>query len=249
MDLLEWDARAYDALPLPHRRWGREAVDRLDLNGHETVADLGCGTGRDTELLLERLPQGSVIAVDGSRQMLDQLRQRLSTKMDRVHVVRADLRQPLVEVPQVHAVLSVATLHWLPDHASFFHNVAAVLRPDGRLVVECGGSGNIAAVRRALRGVGADDEHAWNFAGVEETVVALRAAGFVESRVRLVPDPVRLSPGEQLESFLATVVLGAHLRGITDPDRRRELVHLVARGLPEPVVDYVRLRIEAVRQG
>jgi trans-aconitate 2-methyltransferase len=92
MQLLEWDAHAYDQLPLPHQRWGREAVRRLQLAGDETVMELGCGTGRDAELLLDALPNGRVVAVDGSAQMLAQLRHRLADRLDRVTVVQADLR-------------------------------------------------------------------------------------------------------------------------------------------------------------
>lgn len=65
MELLEWDARVYDALPLPHKRWGAAAIERLALTGDETVIDLGCGTGRDAEQLLKVLPNGRVVAVDG----------------------------------------------------------------------------------------------------------------------------------------------------------------------------------------
>jgi trans-aconitate 2-methyltransferase len=41
-------------------------IARLGLAGDETVADIGCGTGRDAEQLLGLLPRGRVIAVDGS---------------------------------------------------------------------------------------------------------------------------------------------------------------------------------------
>ena len=37
MELLEWDAQTYDSLPLPHRRWGSSAIERLTLTGNETV--------------------------------------------------------------------------------------------------------------------------------------------------------------------------------------------------------------------
>jgi trans-aconitate 2-methyltransferase len=66
MRLLEWDASTYDRIPLPHERWGSGVIARLGLLGHETVVDLGCGTGRDAERLLKRLPRGRVIAVDGT---------------------------------------------------------------------------------------------------------------------------------------------------------------------------------------
>ena len=247
MELLEWDARGYDALPLPHKRWGPAAIARLRLAGDETVADLGAGTGRDAQQLLAVLPRGRVLAIDGSQQMLAQLRERLSGQRDRVQVLQADLREPLPATEPVDAVLSVATLHWLPDHAQVFGSVARMLRPGGQFVAEAGGLGNIAGVRAVLRELGADDgQDIWNFAGAAETRARLAAAGFTDIEAGLVPDPASFQSADQLEAFLATVVLGAHLRDLP-PARRRPFVRAVAAGLDEPVVDYVRLQIRATR--
>ena len=247
MELPEWDARSYDALPLPHEHWGTTTIAQLRLNGNETVLDLGCGTGRDAEHLLSLLPRGHVVAVDGSGQMLSELRRRLANNLDRVTVVQADLRQPLRLAQAVDAAVSVATLHWLPDHAAVFRNLASVLRPGGQFTAECGGHGNIVTFRTALRQVcGTDGTEIWNFADVQETTQRLRDAGFTDLDVRLVPDPARLERGEQLEAFIATVMLGAQLRDMSERDRR-PFVHEVAQGLPEPVIDYVRLQISAIR--
>jgi trans-aconitate 2-methyltransferase len=227
--------------------WGAKTIERLGLTGSETVLDIGAGTGRDAERLLEALPTGRVIAVDGSRQMLDQLRSRLAGEGDRLRVVQADLREPLELGETADAALSVATLHWLPDHEVVFRSVAAALRPGGRFVAEAGGFGNIARFRRAVAAVGGDTgSQFWNFAGVEETRARLTAAGFNEVDVRLVDDPARLERGEQLETFIATVLLGAQLREMAPADRR-PFVHAVAEQLPEPVIDYVRLQLSAVR--
>jgi len=249
MEILEWDARSYDALPLPHRRWGATVVEQLRLDGDESVLELGCGTGRDAEHLLRLLPRGHVVAVDGSGQMLAELRRRLAGDLDRVTVVQADLREPLPLALEVDAAISVATLHWLPDHAAVFRNVAEFLCPGGQLVAECGGFGNIVTFRHALREVsGSDGGEIWNFADVPETTQRLQEAGFTDVDVRLVPDPARLERGEQLEAFLATVMLGAQLREMPS-DERRPFVHAVAQSLPEPVIDYVRLQISAIRAG
>ena len=62
----EWDAETYDRVSDPQHKWGLEVLDRLDLAGDETVMDAGCGCGRVTAQLLERLPEGRVIAVDAS---------------------------------------------------------------------------------------------------------------------------------------------------------------------------------------
>ena len=62
----DWDARTYDRVADPMTRWGMGTLARLPLAGDERVMDAGCGTGRVTEQLAERLPRGRVVALDGS---------------------------------------------------------------------------------------------------------------------------------------------------------------------------------------
>ncbi|WUH94944.1 class I SAM-dependent methyltransferase [Streptomyces sp. NBC_00433] len=242
----EWDAKAYDALPLPHLGWGRRTLARLPLKGDERVLDAGCGTGRDTEGLLDLLPEGRVVAVDGSVRMLDQLRDRLAGRLDRVEVVHADLTEPLPFEGEVDAVFSVAAFHWIEDHAALFSALAARMRPGARLVTECGGRGNIAAVDAAAADILGGARDRWEFAGEEDTRQRLAAAGFVDVEVALRPDPARFEPGEQFEAYLATVILGAYLDAMADADRE-SFVKAVAARLAEPVADYVRLEISATR--
>jgi trans-aconitate 2-methyltransferase len=242
----EWDAKTYDSLPLPHLNWGRRTLGRLPLRGDERVLDAGCGTGRDTEGLLELLPRGRVVAVDGSVRMLEQLRERLAGRLDRVEVVHADLTKPLPFEGDVDVVFSVAAFHWIDDHAALFDSLASRLRPGGRLVSECGGQGNIAAVNAAVAQVLGGAPDMWDFAGVDDTRARLAAAGFTDIDVRLRPDPAHLTPGPQLESFLATVILGAHLDSMPAADQA-PFVRAVAAALPAPVIDYVRLEISATR--
>ena len=59
-----WDADAYHRVSGPQVAMSEAVIDRLELRGDETVLDAGCGSGRVTRLLLERLPRGRVIAVD-----------------------------------------------------------------------------------------------------------------------------------------------------------------------------------------
>ena len=242
----EWDAATYDALPLPHERWGRRVLDALPLRGDERVLDVGAGTGRDAQVLLRRLPAGHVVAVDASSAMLERLRARLAgVGPDRLTVLQADLREPLVLPEPVDAVVSVATLHWLPDHDAVFASLAGVLRPGGLLRAEWGGAGNLAGVDAAVTAAGAAPVNgSLAFATAEEASARLAAAGFVDVRVDLVPDPVLLEPGAQLEAFLTTVVLGPVLDPLPDAERA-PLVRAVAQRLPRPEVDYVRLQVAA----
>src|SRR4029453_1429544 len=67
----DWDARNYDRLGPPREEGARKGRERLPLEGDETVLDAGCGSGRATKLLLEKLPGGRVIGVDGSPSMIE----------------------------------------------------------------------------------------------------------------------------------------------------------------------------------
>lgn len=244
--LREWDARTYDALPLPHLRWGRRTLDRLTLAGDETVLEAGCGTGRDTEALLGALPRGRVVAVDGSARMLERLRERLAGRLDRLEVIQADLTEPLPIAEPADAAFSVATFHWIRDHDALFANIARALRPGARFVADCGGRGNVAAVGAAVESVLGEPTTTWHFAGPEETRERLERAGFTDVEATLVPDPARLHAGAEFHSYLATVVLGAHLDRLP-ATRHAEFVGAVASRLAEPVVDYVRLEFSARR--
>ena len=75
----DWDGATYDRIADPMTRWGTSVLDRLPLRGDETVLDAGCGSGRVTERLLERLPDGRVVALDGSPAMIREARARLAS--------------------------------------------------------------------------------------------------------------------------------------------------------------------------
>lgn len=245
---LEWDAETYDAVSDPQYEWGIEVLRRLELTGEETVIDAGCGSGRVTAELLDRLPQGRLIAVDGSEAMVAKARERLG---DRADYLAADLSKLTVEEP-VDLIFSTATFHWIIDHDRLFARLRAALRPGGRLVAQCGGQGNVAAYAEVIRAVASEPPYAthlaelegmWNFAGTEETEARLRGAGFDPARCWLQPKPV--TPVQPYE-FAVTVTLGPHLARLPE-DLRRPFAEAIISRCPQPfTLDYVRLNIEAV---
>ena len=240
----EWDAGTYDRISGPQANWGREVLDRLDLRGDERALDAGCGTGRVTALLVDRLPHGHVIAVDGSQAMVDETRRRLG---DRVEAFATDLLDLELDQP-VDAILSTATFHWIADHDQLFARLQAALTPGGQLVAQCGGAGNADSVTEAIAAVRhpALDGWAgpWHFAGARETAERLRRAGFTDVWTWLQPWPVQ---PEDPRAFVATAILGAHLDRLPEADREA-YVDAVLAGLPEPVtIDYVRLNLLARR--
>jgi trans-aconitate 2-methyltransferase len=248
MPVREWDGNSYDRISGTMQALGLAVLDRLELAGDETVLDAGCGSGRITQTLIERLPDGHVIALDESVSMIDAARERLGPDADlRV----ADLVELELDEP-VDAILSTATFHWIADHERLFASLHAALRSGGRLVAQCGGEGNISILRAHAGEVLAREPYArafadfsapWNYAGAEPTRERLLGAGFSSAECWLTPAP---REPEEPREFLSTIVLGPHVQHLPQ-ELREPFMDDVLELLGEPVVvDYVRLNIDAV---
>jgi trans-aconitate 2-methyltransferase len=242
-----WDAATYHRVSSPHVAWANVLLDRLELEGDETVLDAGCGSGRVTAMLLERLPRGRVIGVDHSASMLEHARQALD---GRATLLEADLVQLELDEP-VDAVFSNAVFHWVPDHDGLFARLSAALRPGGRLVAQCGGEGNVARLHAASAEVARDPRFAehlaawegpWNFAGPRETAERLERAGFTDVEAWLEPYPV---VPDDPATYLRTVCLGPHLEQLPN-DLHGEFVAAVRERAGDEL-DYVRLNTTARR--
>jgi trans-aconitate 2-methyltransferase len=242
----QWDGRSYDRISGPMESLGREVLARLALRGDELVLDVGCGSGRITEALIERLPRGRVIALDASPSMVAAARRRLPQADVRVmDALELELAEP------VDAILSTATFHWIADHERLFRRLRAALRPGGRLLAQCGGEGNIDELRGRANAVRAREPYAphfrgwqapWNYAAPDRTRERLLDAGFASAECWLAPAPQQ---PEHPREFLSTIVLGPHVQQLP-AELREPFMDDVLAELGEPVVvDYVRLNIDA----
>jgi trans-aconitate 2-methyltransferase len=240
-----WDARTYDRSSEPQQAWASQVLARLEgIAQDASVLDIGCGTGRVTEALLELVPRGRVLAIDASPEMVALARRRLRGRAEVwcQDVLELDLEQPL------DAIVSTATLHWVSDHDRLWARLARALRTGGRLEIQCGGEGNIARVRGVIEAVARDTApqlvgwSPWEFAGPQQTERRLRAAGFTAIRCWLEPRPTH---PEDVSTFVRTSILPAHLARLSEPQRERFAAAVVA-GVRLPL-DYVRLNASALR--
>jgi trans-aconitate 2-methyltransferase len=248
---VEWDAATYDSFSDPQEEWGREVMARLDLAGEETVLDAGCGSGRVTALLLERLPRGRLIGVDGSEAMIERARAAFGDD-ERVELQVADLLELELD-EQVDALFSNATFHWILDHELLFERLWAALRPGGAMEAQCGAEGNVAEWQRVIEAVEGDERFsaylrgmpaAWNFASVGDTRDRLERVGFEVERVWLEEKVVQ--PREP-RAFARSSGLAKHL-ALLPEELHEEFVDAVLGSLPRPLVlRYVRLNISARR--
>lgn len=259
-DSREWDAATYHRVADPHVVWGDRVLDRLPLRGNESVLDAGCGTGRITAALLERLPAGRVLAVDASANMLRAAAEHLTPRFgDRVGFLRADLQTLRVEEP-VDAVFSTATFHWIADHPLLFRHLFAALVPGGRLVAQCGGGPNLERLRARAATLMTSPPFAphfagwdgpWTFADAATTADRLREAGFVAVETGVEAAPTTMADAATYRAFLAAVVFGSHLERLPDPSARDAFVDALtaqaAADDPPFALDYWRLNLSARR--
>jgi trans-aconitate 2-methyltransferase len=116
----EWNSSVYHRLSAPQLSWGKKVLSRLHLHGHEWVLDAGCGTGRLTADLLNALPQGRVVGVDLSQNMLRSACEHLSSQYGAgFSLVDCDL----LHLPFSMFSTSTAAFYWVLHHDQLFSNL------------------------------------------------------------------------------------------------------------------------------
>ena len=245
----DWNAGVYDRISDPQHTWAMEQLARLHLNGDETVLDAGCGSGRVTAELLDRVPHGRVYAVDVAPSMVAHTQERLG---DRVTALRQDLVELSLPEP-VDVVFSNATFHWVPDHDALFAALYRTLKPDGRLIAQCGGLGNIDDFRRLADEVATEPPFApsfatwrgpWNYADAPVTAQRLTRAGFSDVQTWLEPRDVVL---DDPRPFIQTVCLVRHLDLLSGEQREAFVDRVLERAGTPLTLHYVRLNLTARR--
>jgi trans-aconitate 2-methyltransferase len=256
----DWDARSYDRVSAPQTEWGRRVLARLEVRGDERAIDAGCGTGRLTAGLLEKLPRGQLVAIDRSWNML------LTARANLRPAFGPRVAFACVALPQLpfhnwaDLVFSSATFHWIRNHAALFAGIFASLRSGGRLFAQCGGGPNLARAHalaeRIMRGPPFAPyfegwSGVWEFATPEVTAERLRTAGFVDVKTSLEPAPTTLADEVSYREFVTTVIYNAHLSRLPEGSLRArfidEITALAASDEPAFTLDYWRLNLEGRR--
>jgi SAM-dependent methyltransferase len=243
-----WDASQYADNGRFVALLAESLVEALNPKAGERILDLGCGDG----YLTQRLAASGaiVVGVDTSPQMVAAAKER---GVD----ARCVSGEALPFDRQFDAVFSNAALHWMRDQDAVFQGVHRALKPGGRFVAECGGQGNIAAIRVALlavltpRGISPERIESNRFFSPAEYRARLQSHGFLVDEISLTPRPTPLPSGMAgwLETFRSSML--ALLPAAERPDAIEQIVALLKPVLCDQegnwVADYVRLRFLARR--
>jgi trans-aconitate methyltransferase len=130
--MTEWDAAKYVQQSGLQRAMAEEVLRLVQLNGSESVLDIGCGDGRTTAELAARLSHGTITGLDSSCNMIELASSRFGPAVHpNLHFLAADARR-LPLKPAFDLVISFNALHWIPEQNEALRSIRSVLKSDGK---------------------------------------------------------------------------------------------------------------------
>jgi trans-aconitate 2-methyltransferase len=211
-----WNADDYAKHSSPQYKWAQELIPKLKLSGNEALLDIGCGDGKVTATLAKHVPNGCVVGVDSSEDMIALARFTFPQEAyPNLSFQQMDARA-LTFQARFDRVFSNAALHWIIDHKSVLHGVQRSLKGGGRLLFQMGGKGNAQEILSILDGLFREEpwmkffesfSFPYGFYAPEEYRVWLCEAKLEPERVELVPKDMQLQGREGLAGWIRTTWL------------------------------------------
>lgn len=127
-----WNPSYYDNHSDLQFRTSLVMLAELKLYGNETIVDIGCGTGRIASYLAKMVPNGSVIGVDISEQMISYARETYTD--ENLSFVHKDVLEIEYEMCFDVAV-SFWTLSWISNQSRALQNMFRSLKEGGRFIL------------------------------------------------------------------------------------------------------------------
>jgi trans-aconitate 2-methyltransferase len=213
--MVNWDADDYSRSSSAQQVWARELIAKLRLQGGESVLDIGCGDGKVTAEIGALVPDGRVVGIDSSPEMIDFASRNLGGPSSNLAFLLQNAGDMDFE-GEFDVVFSNATLHWVIDHRPVLLGISRALRPGGRILLQMGGRGNAAELVALMDDLPADPKwrryfpepvEAYGFHGPEEYAGWLIEAGLIPMRLELLPKDMTQPGKEGLASWVRTTWL------------------------------------------
>ena len=233
--------------------YGKDLISMLNPKAGERILDLGCGTG---ELTAEIASSGAkMVGIDASEKMIEAAR----NKFPDLNFIQAK-GESFIDSEPYDAIFSNATLHWILNPEAVISAMYSNLKPNGRLLLEMGGNGNIQSITGALSAVLKEKGYQkqsrtvnWYFPKLGTYCHFLEQRGFSVTFAHLYDRPTKLHDPENGIIDWLSMFGGKYFNDISE-DAATEIKKEVQERVHEQLfkdgnyyADYKRLRICAIK--
>lgn len=139
-----WDPSKYNTNSKGQAIWAKELIDKIGIQGYESILDIGCGDGKITEDLAQ-ITSGEVIGIDFDQNMINFAKEIYKKPT----FIQMDAQNINFE-NRFDIVFSNAALHWVQDHKAVVNGIYKALKSNGKAILQMGGEGNAKDVFEAL---------------------------------------------------------------------------------------------------
>ena len=214
--MYKWDAEDYYKSFADQQKWARELILKLALIGNERVLDIGCGDGRTTAEVANQLPNGSILGIDNSEEMIHFARKKFALKKFPNLAFEIMDAKNLSFGSEFDVVFSNSCLHWIIDHLPVLEGIKKSLKPSGKAFLQMAGRGSGSKIVKAMEGniksekwsrYFTDFSNPYGLYGPEEYKAWLKRVGLKAKRVQLIPRDMIHEKIEGLKAWIRTTWL------------------------------------------
>lgn len=205
-----WDAKDYAKNSTAQESWANELVNKLALEGNEYLLDIGCGDGKITNSIAQKLANGRVVGIDRSESMIELAKDQF--ELPNLSFYKMDAAKISIQ-EKFDVAFSNAVLHWVKDHDSFLKCLKKCLKMNAKILFQMGGYGNAQAVVEVVSQVTASERwkkyfgnfvFPYNFCNIPEYEKWLADAGYHAKRIELISKDMVHENEEGLKGWLRT---------------------------------------------
>lgn len=206
----KWNAVDYAKNSSAQESWASELIEKLSLQGHEHLLDIGCGDGKISNSIASKLSTGNVIGIDRSKNMIELATKQFNRQNLFFHVMDAT---ELSLQGTFDVIFSNAVLHWVKDHKAILIRLKKHLHPESKILFQMGGYGNADDILKVVTQATKRKQWAryfenfvfpYNFYKIQDYEKWLQKTGYQAKRIELIPKDMIHGNSEKLKGWLRT---------------------------------------------
>ncbi|MBS0261897.1 MAG: methyltransferase domain-containing protein [Planctomycetes bacterium] len=176
--MTDWNANEYHRQSALQQAMADQQLAKLHLGGSERILDIGCGDGKITAAIATRVPNGSVLGIDPSQDMIAfASRQFSNPPRDNLRFEVADARQ-FSQQAEFDLVVSFNALHWVPEQLAALKAIHMALKPAGQALLRFVPQGARKSLEDVIEDTRQSPKWAGNFGGFRTPFVHFTVAEY-----------------------------------------------------------------------